>query len=451
MKSNNKVLVIFAVLLLNVLVLYMVGQNLMGTTSEYDDALAQARTYAEQELCSKSIEKYEEALALEETLAVRLEMIPVYEKGLLIGEFSNAYEVKKIVEKIVEDYRDQPSAYESACEYYLRYGNYEECAQTLMQARDLKITSKKLDDMRETVRYQYKKSYSMYDSVLPCFDGYFTASTNGTYAHLNALGSYYSDGDYTYLSSMSEGYAFAKAIYPDGSEKSFIINEAEQRQVYLEGVTTSSGVGAATNQNGETVLLLSGKVGKTYKYFTVDGKEAFGEYTFAGRFRNNVAAVKVSKNEWHLITGTGNQLVDKTFTDVVLNEFDECAPKGLILANDGSGYRLYNYLGEQIGDATYDGAKAFVDGYAAFKKGDKWGFIDTEGKVVIKAQYDDAKSFSNGLGAVKIGEEWYFIDANNEVVIEAGFEDINYLNDNGICFVKLDGYWSSLGFYYTGA
>lgn len=92
----------------------------------------------------------------------------------------------------------------------------------------------------------------------------------------------------------------------------------------------------------------------------------------------------------------------------------------------------------------------FVDSYAAFKDGEKWGFVDTEGNVVIEAQYDDAKSFSNRMGAVKNGEVWSFINPQNKVVIEETFEDVDYLNAKGICFVKIDGYWSNLEFYYTG-
>lgn len=450
MKKNNKILIIVSIILLNVLVLYMVGQSLLGKTSSYDKHLEQARAYAQQELCSKSIDKYKEALTVKDTLAVRLETIAVLEKGMHIGEFANTYDVYNTVNSIVEDYREDAAAYESACDFFFRYGKYDECAKALMQARDLKVTSDKIEELRQKVRYQYERKYSMYDTVLPCMDGYYTVSADGTYLHLDDEGAPYSSGAYTYASSLTNGYAFAKAAHPEETEKSFIMNEAEQRQVYLEGVTSSSGVGAGEDKYGNTLLLLSCKVGERYKYYTVDGKEAFGDYLFAGKFRNNVAAVKETEGSWKLIDATGRAIVDTVFTDVVLNEFEECAPKGLIIANDGSGYHLYNYKGKQIGDFTCDGAKAFVDDYAAFKKGELWGFVDAEGKVIIEAQYEDAKSFSNKMAGVKKGDMWNFINVNNEIVINEPFEDVGYLNDKGICFVKTDGYWSNLKFFYTG-
>ncbi len=448
--KNNKILIIISVILLNVLVLFMIGQSFLGKASDYDIALSEARAFAKQELCSKAIDRYNDALSIEDSLDVRIEMLDVYEKGLNIGEFTNAYEVFGAVEEITEKYRDDSKAYENACDFLLKNGKYEECAQALMQARDLNVTSDKIEELCKNVRYKYDKKYKMYETLLPCYDGYYTASSDNAYVHLDEEAAPYSDGSYSYLSSFSEGYAFAKSIYPDGSEKSFIINEDEQRQVYLADVEMSSGIGAGQNKKGDTILLLSCKVGEKYKYYDINGKEVFGNYKFAGRFRNNIAAVQESEGKWKLIDGTGKAIVNKTFTDIILNEFDECAPKGIIIANDGDGYHLYNHKGKQIGDFSCDDAKAFVDSYAAFKKGDKWGFVDTNGKIIIEAQYDDAKSFSNELGAVKIVDAWSFISPENEVVVEETFEDVDYLNDKGVCFVMTDGYWSNLEFYYNG-
>jgi hypothetical protein len=45
--------------------------------------------------------------------------------------------------------------------------------------------------------------------------------------------------------------------------------------------------------------------------------------------------------------------------------------------------------------------------------GDKWGYIDPEGKVVIEPQYDEAGSFSEGVARVGIYDKdykWGFID-----------------------------------------
>lgn len=448
--KNNKVLIIIGIIFLNLLVVYMIGQSLLGKTSQYERTIAEARDYAEKELCSKAIEKYNEAVLKKDTVQLRLEMLDVYEKGIDIGEFTATYDIFSSVTTMVKTYREESLVYEAACEFFLKYNKYEECANILMQARDLHVSSEKLDEMLSEVRYQYTKTFSMYTEILPEFDGMYTVVANESYAFLNSEASPELEGNFTYASSFSEGYAFTKSLHPDGGERGIVINKEGKRQAYLDGVENSSGVGRAKNAEGEDVLLLACKIGDKYKYFDITGKEIFGEFAFAGRFRNNVAAVQDSEGKWKLIDGAGKEITNKTFSDVVLNEFDECAPKGFIIAKDEEEYHLYNLEAEQIGNFSCDGAKAFVDDYAAFKVGDLWGFVDGEGNVIIEPQYEDAKSFSNKMGAVKASGVWNFINPDNEIVIQETFEDVDYLNSNGICFVKNDGYWSYLKMYYTG-
>ena len=76
------------------------------------------------------------------------------------------------------------------------------------------------------------------------------------------------------------------------------------------------------------------------------------------------------------------------------------------------------------------------DGIIAFKKNDKWGFVDTTGKVVVEAKFDNAKSFSNGLAAVCQGEKWGFADQDGTVVIDCQFFDADYFNSKRNCLVK---------------
>ena len=453
--KNNKSLIIVAIILLNVLVIFMVGQSFLGNMNEYDKAVKQARELAEQDLCGKSIDKYNEAAALDNNAELRIEMLDVYQKGIESGEISNIYNVVSEVTLMVDTFQKDISVYESACDFLIKYEKYEECANILKQAAALKLSSDKLDKALETIRYKYAKYFAMYTGVQPMCDDMFTVlNEDGTYGFLNNEASPELDGGYVSASSFSEGYAYIKILNLDGTENSIVIDKEGKRLFYLDGVESSSGVGKAFDKSNNQIYLLSCKVGNVYKYYDANGKVAFGEYAFAGRFRNNVAAVKESDGTWKLINGEGKPISDKKFKDVILNEFDECAPKGLIIAKESDKYHIYQldaekYTIKQVGDFSCDGAKAFVDEYAAFKSGDLWGFVGADGKVIIDAQYEDAKSFSNKMGAIKTNGMWSFINPNNEVVIEETFEDVSYLSGNGICFAKSDGYWSYLKMYYT--
>ena len=63
----------------------------------------------------------------------------------------------------------------------------------------------------------------------------------------------------------------------------------------------------------------------------------------------------------------------------------------------------------------------FTEGRALVKLGEKWGFIDKTGKLVIPPQFEKAGGFSEGLAPVQRGEKWGFIDRTGKMVIEPQF------------------------------
>ncbi|HKO35818.1 MAG TPA: WG repeat-containing protein [Pyrinomonadaceae bacterium] len=77
-------------------------------------------------------------------------------------------------------------------------------------------------------------------------------------------------------------------------------------------------------------------------------------------------------------------------------------------------------------------------------EGGKFGYIDEQGRVVIKPQFDDAKSFSEGLARVKMGRKWGFINQAGVLVMPPQFEG-SEANHRGLDFhegmaaVSLDG------------
>ena len=75
------------------------------------------------------------------------------------------------------------------------------------------------------------------------------------------------------------------------------------------------------------------------------------------------------------------------------------------------------------------------DGLYAFAKNGLWGFVDSDGKVVIQPTYEAAKSFSNGLAAVRQNGKWGFITPQNELVINYQFADVDYFTDKGTCMI----------------
>ena len=89
----------------------------------------------------------------------------------------------------------------------------------------------------------------------------------------------------------------------------------------------------------------------------------------------------------------------------------------------------------------YDYADDFYDGFAAVRIDYKWGFINQDGETVIPFDYTGAWSFINGLAPVHKDNLWGFINKNNELVIDFQYRSISKMggayydeNDNKIIY-----------------
>jgi hypothetical protein len=78
----------------------------------------------------------------------------------------------------------------------------------------------------------------------------------------------------------------------------------------------------------------------------------------------------------------------------------------------------------------FNDAGRFSEGLAPFESSNgKWGYIDRTGKVAIHPIFDWAISFNEGLGLVQVGELWGFIDSTGKAVIPAKFEEAESFSD----------------------
>jgi hypothetical protein len=86
---------------------------------------------------------------------------------------------------------------------------------------------------------------------------------------------------------------------------------------------------------------------------------------------------------------------------------------------------LVNKNGEiitEIEGKKIDTLSYFYENRMAFRSAGKWGFIDTEGKVVVGAQYESVESFQNGFCKVKKEGKFGYIDQAGQVVIPTDYQ-----------------------------
>lgn len=432
----NKPVIILLVALFTVLAVVVAVPAILSTESAYDNYLKEAREYNGKNLCQKAMVAYDNALAEEDSLDLRIEMAANFRQGLENGEFNSFYKFSNFLYDMLDAYRKEPKAYDAVVQHFFDFEKYEDCVSVLYQAENFNISTEAVNKIRDDVRYMCLTSYASYeDVVLTHEDTYLTKSDK--YALYTDRLSSIAGGRYEFATPMINGFALVQT-----TDLTYLLSAEGVREAYFpHELTDSTGVGDS---------LIAVKTGDKYKYYDLSGNPVFGEFDYAGRFANGVAPVK-NGDKWFLIDTNGKQIGEKNFEDIKLSQTKDCSQSGLIFAKTNGKYYLYDCTLTKISDAAFDDVDVFIhsDEHAAVKVGDKWGFANAKGELVIKAQYDEAKSFSNGLAGIKDGEFWSFINSQNEKAITGEYVDVNYFNKTGYCFVKGNNYWYFIMRYYN--
>ena len=143
-----------------------------------------------------------------------------------------------------------------------------------------------------------------------------------------------------------------------------------------------------------------------------------------------------------IVSGQLNGLIDSTGTVVLEpNQGEAIIPgrsfrDGLAKAHTDSGTGFIDRYGEWKIPATLISSYGFYDGTApACGEGRKWGYIDTEGSVVIPFQFDDAGFMRDGLAGASLGRHWGGINSSGEWLFEPTHRYVAYFSDHLLRFM----------------
>lgn len=206
------------------------------------------------------------------------------------------------------------------------------------------------------------------------------------------------------------------------------------------GVVSYAGPGAfcVTEQfNGDWIqgpwkLYRDGKIVpgiSSNRYFTIDENGYIivtrdsGDYSFYGMV--DTAGNTVQPDEYGYILYLGNGLYALGFVH------DHVSGPNFTIWNAATGTESNRISGSW--------PMEFSEGLCAYTgPNGKVRFLDTTGKVALKTIYKDACPFSEGMAAVRTGNKWGFINKAGKLVIPARYDHDDVWDDD-------DGY-ASLGF-----
>ena len=154
---------------------------------------------------------------------------------------------------------------------------------------------------------------------------------------------------------------------------------------------------AAQAGAGETVALFL-----VFKNSKCGFADRAGRWVIAPRFQScnpfegGMAEVWLDNRRVY-VDASGRLIEDRNFAS---NHFSE----GLIPVHVGEKYGFADTEGRLVIFPSFDDASDFSEGLAPVESGGKWGYVDRSGALRIAPRFDEARSFSEGLASVCLYE-----------------------------------------------
>jgi hypothetical protein len=149
----------------------------------------------------------------------------------------------------------------------------------------------------------------------------------------------------------------------------------------------------AQSDAAHVVALFPFPKGGRWGYRDRAGRWVIGpRFRWANPFVAGMAEVWQDDRKFY-IDAAGNEIADRNFAS---DHFSE----GLIPVRVGDRIGFADREGRLVIFPRYEGASDFSEGLAPVEAGGKWGYVDRSGKFVIEPRFDEAASFSEGLAAV---------------------------------------------------
>jgi hypothetical protein len=159
------------------------------------------------------------------------------------------------------------------------------------------------------------------------------------------------------------------------------------------------------------------------------------QYVFAKDFINDVGIV-ASGSKWGMVNKKGKELLPCRYDE--LGFVENTGNKVLRIFKKEEKYGLIDTLGRLAVGVHYEEIGSFSEGRLAVKRKGLWGFVDRNGREVVPCRFDEVSAFSEEWAAVKLGGKWGYIDRNGNVTLDFRFSKAGKFN-GGLAPAKREG------------
>ncbi|MCM0647936.1 WG repeat-containing protein [Clostridium swellfunianum] len=172
------------------------------------------------------------------------------------------------------------------------------------------------------------------------------------------------------------------------------------------------------------------------------GKEITSKaYNYIGSFRNGRAQFGGLGSSEKYIYG----YLDRMGNEVIPQKFEEASDFingiALVKINDKH-YAIINLKGKVLQTFNYNFVGNLGDGLLIFQKeaGEKYGYIDLRGNIVIQPQFEGTQGFENGRAVINAAAgyktKYGLIDRKGSIVIKPLYDNLNLLGENRVSVGK---------------
>lgn len=269
----------------------------------------------------------------------------------------------------------------------------------------------------------------VYNSIGNFYEGIAHVSRNDSIYFINESGLTLNPKGFLQGTHFSEGLAFALNI-----DSQFICIDKQMKEVFrleseVESVETFFFGMAAVKLNGKWGFINnSGKLIIDYSYDAVSS------------FSEDVAAVAnwevfgdSTRLKWNYIDKSGKKIMDLYFDDAL--PFHQ----GLAAVNVSGQWKWIDKKGaDLIPNSVFDECRSFTNGFATYKRGERWGIMSISGKIVLQPSYPMIGNLSDRFFSFSLSPEaWGFLDATGKIAVQPIYKCVSNFND-GLAYVVVN-------------
>lgn len=437
------------ILLTALLIIGAWGNFIYGTIKTpklYQEKVIKGDAASDRKLYFEARNEYFAAKELQSSYGLDLKILDTYDKLEEEEEYiSYALQMREV-------YPEQIQVYEKIALKYYEREDYNQLVSFLMLYPDIMSQSEKLQDIYENVEKKYDYIPQGYAEI-KLFRSE-VAAVLQTGIDVSQEGKDYRD---LWLLVNKAGQPILEEAYED-------VQVSEDCQVcFIQDINhewyaiNTGGYIIARNAEREferiypmsTLGLAVAVIDGTYHYINTEMKVADIPFDYASNFSEGIGAVRKG-DRWALVDGESwTGVADYPFESIAVNLENCCIKDGIVVVKRNGKYSLTDSEGNLLSQSEYEELKAFESEQpTAYRKGDKWGFVNRYGDVYIEAQYEDALPFTNGYAAVKKDGLWGYINKDNMIVVEPQFIEALPIFSSGLGYVKSeDDTWGFVSLY----